>query len=72
MRLNGPATLDNYVDSRRRPPGRRVALQPTQNEKAGLIERRWWPATIAGIGVLGDAGERSWGGDHGLVEVDDS
>lgn len=21
-----------------------VALQPTENEKAGLIERRWWPA----------------------------
>ncbi|MEV0681691.1 NUDIX domain-containing protein [Actinosynnema sp. NPDC050436] len=21
-----------------------VALQPTENEKTGLIERRWWPA----------------------------
>jgi hypothetical protein len=22
-----------------------VALKPTENEKAGLIERRWWSAT---------------------------
>jgi len=22
-----------------------VTLKPTENEKAGLIERRWWPAT---------------------------